>query len=807
MDSAASTPLSPRTAADSAGVASKPHPSKPQANAADAAAVAAAAQLPPLDRSPAPVRPQDHSLPTPSSSDPGQPLKPNACISCQRRKVKCDRQEPCSSCKRYRAHCEFRDPAPRRKRKLSDEDLHAKLDRYESILNRFGARVDARPDPALAERPASAALPTPVSAFTPLNAPRPPQPAQSTHEPSPVRSATAAVSNSFEGKLIYDKGSSRYLENSLWKGISEEFKSAEDMLRLASPASNSAASAPADSYPLEASELVLGLVPNPAGGLRNLHPQSPHIFLLWQAFLDNVNPLLKILHAPTVQRQILKAASNLDAVDAETEVLMFAIYTFAVTSLSHEECQSTFGESKEGLLRKFQFASKIALHRAGFLRSSSLVVLQAYMLYLLAMRPYYDIQTLWSLSAIAVRIGQRIGLHRDGSKMGLPLFDIEMRRRIWWQLMPLDIRTAELAGGSATLFSRGVDTALPLNVNDSELNPDMKQLPVEHTGPTEMFFCLLRYNLGRFMSRSTAQNYFGNTQTKVFGDDLPNIMGSEASLAEKDRKINEFEQYLEEHFLKHCDPSVPLHYITAIVARCALSVMRVMAHHPRQYADKGKSLPQSERDFLFQSSLKLVELDNLAHGDPSLHRYLWHMDAFFQWDCFIFLLSELRSRTSPTDKEVEKAWFNVSKIFEFHPDMLDIGRNPLHLAVGSLVMKAWDAYVAEALRLHRPAPSLQDHKALEVLVSRLRDMQSRSPPGGPHGGQQSSTSSTVAGPRGPDDGSVAGIGEGAKPWNVPVHAQIDSSPLDWDMWDDMMAEFGLGQEAFGSYLAGSAGVN
>lgn len=378
MNPAASTPVSPRTSADT-GDAPKPH----------LKAAPAQVHLPPLDQSPAPARPQDHPLPTPSSSDPGQPLKPNACISCQRRKVKCDRLEPCSSCKRYRAQCEFRDPAPRRKRKLSDEDLHAKLDRYESILNSFGARVDARSDPASAERPASAALPTPVSAFTPLNAPRPPQPYQNasatvSHEPAPVRPATASGPHTFEGRLIYEKGNSRYLENSLWKGISEEFKSPGDMLRLSSPATTPGGPASLDPYQLEASELVLGLVRNPSGGLRHFHPQSPHIFLLWQAFLDNVNPITKILHAPTVQRQILKAASNLDTVDPETEVLMFAIYTFATTSLPPDECQSSFGESKETLIRKFQFATKLALHRAGFLRSSQLVVLQAYMLYLVS---------------------------------------------------------------------------------------------------------------------------------------------------------------------------------------------------------------------------------------------------------------------------------------------------------------------------------------------------------------------------------------------------------------------------------------
>jgi hypothetical protein len=38
--------------------------------------------------------------------------------------------------------------------------------------------------------------------------------------------------------------------------------------------------------------------------LHLLRPSQPRIFILWQLFLDNVDPLLKIIHVPTMQRQI-----------------------------------------------------------------------------------------------------------------------------------------------------------------------------------------------------------------------------------------------------------------------------------------------------------------------------------------------------------------------------------------------------------------------------------------------------------------------------------------------------------------------
>lgn len=423
------------------------------------------------------------------------------------------------------------------------------------------------------------------------------------------------------------------------------------------------------------------------------------------------------------------------------------------------------------------------------------------------MRPYYDIQTLWSLTAIAVRMGQRIGLHRDGSQMGLPLFDIEMRRRVWWQLMPLDVHTAQLAGGVASVFAHAWDTEKPLNINDSELNPDMKQRPVEHTGPTEMFFCLLRCNFIRNLRNSNMSPHLLR--------EVADIHKAEVSLAEKDKALDAMEKEIEEIFLKHCDPSVPVHYLTVIVARCAAGMIRLFAHHPRQYSDKGLSIPQSEKDHLFRISLKQVELDNLGHSEPSLQRFMWHVNAFFQWEAFIYVISELRIRThtaptsSPSDPDqpIENVWHAVNKVLEFHPDILDIARSPLHSAVASLCAKAWGAYAAEAARVGRaPPPDLRDYGALEVLVSRARAQQLGRTPDRQeqqqHHHQQASAGSAVlpeaaaagraADAQGTWNRQAMAEGEGANGWATPWPEPLDTSPLDWEMWDEMLAEFGLG---------------
>jgi hypothetical protein len=113
----------------------------------------------------------------------------------------------------------------------------------------------------------------------------------------------------------------------------------------------------------------------------DLHPTGVRIFQLWQTYLDNVNPLLKLTHTPTLQVQIIEASTNLTKVSKSLEALMFAIYLMAITSLGDDEVRQTYNESKNDLLQKYQHATQQALFNAGFMRMPDLTILQAYLLY------------------------------------------------------------------------------------------------------------------------------------------------------------------------------------------------------------------------------------------------------------------------------------------------------------------------------------------------------------------------------------------------------------------------------------------
>lgn len=113
-----------------------------------------------------------------------------------------------------------------------------------------------------------------------------------------------------------------------------------------------------------------------------LHPSPVQIFKLWQIYLDRVNPLLKVTHAPTLQNRIVDAASNLASVDAALQVLMFSIYCITITSLEPEDCQQMLGSSKEDMLMRFRFGCQQALMNASFLQTDEIDCLTGLYLYL-----------------------------------------------------------------------------------------------------------------------------------------------------------------------------------------------------------------------------------------------------------------------------------------------------------------------------------------------------------------------------------------------------------------------------------------
>jgi Fungal Zn(2)-Cys(6) binuclear cluster domain len=73
------------------------------------------------------------------TEQPGRP-ESFSCFICRQRKVKCDRENPCSNCLKAAEKCTYIAPVRGKRRitKPAREGLHAKLRRYEQLLESHG---------------------------------------------------------------------------------------------------------------------------------------------------------------------------------------------------------------------------------------------------------------------------------------------------------------------------------------------------------------------------------------------------------------------------------------------------------------------------------------------------------------------------------------------------------------------------------------------------------------------------------------------------------------------------------------------
>lgn len=109
----------------------------------------------------------------------------------------------------------------------------------------------------------------------------------------------------------------------------------------------------------------------------DLHPHPLQSFRLWQIFLDRVNPVIKIVHIPTLQSHFMEMTANHVNVALNYQALFFAIYLMASISLLDHESYHLLGMSREQAVQKFGLGLKQSLIGANFLRDYNMVTLQA----------------------------------------------------------------------------------------------------------------------------------------------------------------------------------------------------------------------------------------------------------------------------------------------------------------------------------------------------------------------------------------------------------------------------------------------
>lgn len=386
--------------------------------------------------------------------------------------------------------------------------------------------------------------------------------------------------------------------------------------------------------------------------LRNYHPHAEKIPVFWDVYQENVAPLVTVLHKQIAKRRLMEAAQRPDAMDKNSEALIFAIYLITVVSMSSEECLEKLGESRDAAVKRYRFATEQALAKANFLNTQSLLLLQAAVMFLIGVRREDDTRFVWSMTSLVLRLAQGLGLHRDGTNFGLSPFETEMRRRLWWHICLLDIRSSEDHGTDFQICEKLYDTKLPLNVNDDDLFPDMKTPPSEHVGCTDMTFCLIRFEI-----ITALRQVNGSSPNVRFHLDNPQLSPGHCG-----KMIQAINNRIEERYIQYCDMNNPLHWVCATVARVILAKLWLIVHHPMARRNLELNLTHASRESLFITSIEFIEYAHLMESNASTAKWGWMSQTNTPWHAIAFALSELCVR--PASPLTDRAWQAVSTVYK-----------------------------------------------------------------------------------------------------------------------------------------------
>jgi hypothetical protein len=274
-----------------------------------------------------------------------------------------------------------------------------------------------------------------------------------------------------------------------------------------------------------------------------------------------------------------------------------------------------------------------------------------------------------------------------------------MRRRVWKQALLQDWIISELAGITPfhEMYPQWWRTPNPRNLNDVDFDVNTTELPDSKVEPTEMFVCQMRYNFGTMFVDGVE---IARQRFDVSVGDAFNFIGGD--IAERDARIDRLEQHLQDSFLRYVNPIDPIHHMVAIVARAAVANIRIRAHHPRQYLDFGASLPQEERERLFNWSLQALQYDNLIYTTPSLNRFRWHSRQLFQYHPLIYLLTSVRYHRIPTSTTIQdNMWQTIETLIVNRPEMIE-RKQVLHAAIGMLALRAWEVFEHDRVKAQQP---------------------------------------------------------------------------------------------------------
>ena len=252
----------------------------------------------------------------------------------------------------------------------------------------------------------------------------------------------------------------------------------------------------------------------------------------------------------------------------------------------------------------------------------------------------------WTLIGLAVRIAHGFGLHRDGDGRAFSAFEAEMRRRIWWQILALDLRASEDRGSEPILTEGSFSTVMPCNLNDEDFKYDSQHPLHDKIGPTEMSLCLLSmdavYTGWKINLRSSA------SESKVL------------TLQEREELVKKYAGRVESIYLASSDVFDQQTRLLRLMGHYWIYKLWLVLYYPLQHRIPSQQVQPKTQGL--QAAVKFLNVNELIEQHSSSAPFAWLFRTYVPWHAVAVILVELC--TQPRGPVADRAWEIIQSRFK-----------------------------------------------------------------------------------------------------------------------------------------------
>lgn len=331
-------------------------------------------------------------------------------------------------------------------------------------------------------------------------------------------------------------------------------------------------------------------------------------------YQERVDKIFKLLHWPSVLGFVQH--KSFPHVSTAELCLTLVIQFTALCAMTDAECCHILQETRISALMRYNAAFQEAFNNVNIVRSPNIVSLQAFLLYLMAIRACGLYTSYWTYVPLLIRIGTALRL---GSEM--PGFysakDLELRRRLWYCICLLDVQAA-VDRGTRTILHSSMLGPLPKNVDDSDLS-DEAVVGKPSDVLTEMSYTI--------MSFESMICYLGTSEL---------TSASDGNWERKLRLTNEFESKMRQSYINKNLQEAPFEKLVAISAERMVSNMHLLLRRPPW--KQREAVPATDDFDVMEAATTTME-QHLSMKMPELSQWAWK--EWSPWYALAIVLAEL----------------------------------------------------------------------------------------------------------------------------------------------------------------------